>query len=205
MLRGEEQVVAADRSDVAVLVAAAEQGDEAAWGEIVDRYTPLVVTVGQRYRVSPGDLQDIAQTVWLRLVEHLCDLHEPRALPSWLITTAKHEALRSVTVSTRAQPTDLNDEAWESRLAVEQDLDAGLVRTERHAALLTWLATLTTRQRQVLTVLAEDPPVPYDEISRRTGIPVGAIGPTRARALARLRGASNPGLERARSTPRSVR
>lgn len=189
-----------DPSDVALLVAAAEQGDEGAWGEIVDRYTPLVVTVGLRYRVAPGELQDIAQTVWLRLVEHLCDLHEPRALPRWLITTAKREALRSVMVSTRVQPTDPQDETWESRLVSEDDLDAGLVRSEQHAALLTWFTALSTRQQQLLTLLAEDPPVPYAEISSRTGIPIGAIGPTRARALARLRCTRDPGFERVRRT-----
>ena len=38
-----------------------------------------------------------------------------------------------------------------------------------------------------MILLSEDPPVPYAEISRRMGIPVGAIGPTRARAVERLR------------------
>ena len=181
-----------DRSDVALLVAAAEQGDEGAWGEIVDRYTPLVVTVGRSCRVSPGDLQDVVQTVWLRLVEHLCDLRDPRALPRWLITTARREALRSAIVSTHERPTDPQDQVWAVRLRVEDDLDAELVRSERHAALLEWLTMLSARQQQLLTVLAEDPPVPYAEISRRTGIPVGAIGPTRARALARLRARVGP-------------
>lgn len=200
----EEQSVGDDPSDVALLVAAAVQGDEGAWGEIVDRYTPLVVTVGLRYRVSPGELQDVAQAVWLRLVEHLGDLQEPRALPRWLITTAKREALRSVMASTRVQPTDPHDGAWESRLAIEDDMDADLVRSERHAALLKWFATLSTRQQRLLTVLAEDPPVPYAEISRRTGIPIGAIGPTRARALARLRGTRDPVYERVRTTLKPI-
>ncbi|MET1058502.1 MAG: sigma-70 family RNA polymerase sigma factor [Nocardioides sp.] len=178
-----------DRSDVELLVAAAEQGDAGAWGEIVDRYTPLVVTVVRRYRLSPEELQDVAQTVWLRLIEHLGDLREPRALPKWLITTAKREALRSAVALTRVRPTDPQDEAWESRLVTEDDQDADLVRSERHSALLEGFATLSPRQRQLLALLSEDPPVPYAEISRRTGIPVGAIGPTRARALARLRSA----------------
>jgi len=39
-----------DQSDVALLVAAAAQGDEGAWGEIVDRFTPLLVAVVLRYR-----------------------------------------------------------------------------------------------------------------------------------------------------------
>ena len=85
------------------------------------------------------------------------------------------------------RPTDLQDEAWASRLVTEDDQDKDLVRSERHAALLEAFAVLSPRQRQLLLMLSEDPPVPYAEISRRTGIPVGAIGPTRARALERLR------------------
>ena len=176
-----------DQSDVALLVAAAAQGDEGAWGEIVDRFTPLLVAVVLRYRLSSGELQDVAQTVWLRLIEHLGELREPRALPMWLITTAKREALRSVRTTTRMQPADPQDAGWASRLVAEDDPDAGLVRSERHAALLEGFAVLSPRQRQLLLMLSEDPPVPYAEISRRTGIPVGAIGPTRARALERLR------------------
>jgi RNA polymerase sigma factor (sigma-70 family) len=188
-----------DRSDVVLLVAAAERGDEQAWTEIVERYTPLVVTVGLRNGVPPGDAQDLTQTVWLRLVEHLADLEEPRALPSWLVTTARREALRAAIVTTRVRPTNPHDGVWDARLVVEDEADSDLVRSERHAALMRWFATLNSRQRQLLTVLAEDPPVPYAEISSRTGIPVGAIGPTRARALARLRGTPDPGLEQLHS------
>ena len=49
------------------------------------------------------------------------------------------------------------------------------------------LAELPERQRALLLLLIEDPPLSYEEISRRLGLPVGSIGPTRARALARIR------------------
>ena len=48
-------------------------------------------------------------------------------------------------------------------------------------------AELTQRQRDLLVLLLTDPPPSYAEISARLGIPVGAIGPTRARAVDRLR------------------
>lgn len=174
-------------SELALLVAAAKEGDQGAWNEIVDRYAPLLISVVLRYRLTSGELEDVTQTVWLRLIEHLKDLREPRALPRWIITTAKREALRSATMQTRTQPKDPLDEAWASQLVTEDDPDAELVRAERNAALLEGFATLSTRQRQLLALLCQDPPVPYAEISGRTGIPIGAIGPTRARALARLR------------------
>ena len=41
--------------------------------------------------------------------------------------------------------------------------------------------------RQLLSMLMQEPPVPYAEISRRLGIPVGGIGPSRARCLDKMR------------------
>lgn len=176
-----------DGLDVSALVAAAARGDQAAWDEIVDRYTPLLVKVLSHYRLTSGELEDVAQTVWLRLIEHLGELREPRALPGWIITTAKRQALRAATQLRRVQPRDPQDRAWTSQFVVQDESDAELVRSEVHTALLEGLATLSARQREVLVLLSQDPPVPYVEISRRTGVPIGAIGPTRARALERLR------------------
>ena len=76
------------------LVDAAAAGDEQAWQEIVHRYTPLLGSVIRSFRLSAQESQDIAQTVWLRLVEHLSGLREPRALPMWIITTSRREARR---------------------------------------------------------------------------------------------------------------
>jgi RNA polymerase sigma factor (sigma-70 family) len=173
--------------DVAVLVAAAADGDEGAWGEIVQRYAPLLTRVISGYRLSGAELDDVAQTVWLRLVEHLGALREPRALPGWIVTTARHEALRALRRVDRTRPEDLNDEIWSSRLATIDDHDDELERDERHVALLEGFASLSLRQQELLTLLLTDPPMPYAEISRRTGIPIGSIGPTRARAVVTLR------------------
>ena len=76
--------------------AAARAGDAAAWDALVDRYLPLVTAVIGRLRLSPADADDVNQTVWLRLVEHLDGLREPRALPGWLATTARNEGLRLI-------------------------------------------------------------------------------------------------------------
>jgi DNA-directed RNA polymerase specialized sigma24 family protein len=87
----------------------------------------------------------------------------------------------------RVKPQDPTDAAWSAQFVTEDDPDAAMVRAERHVALLEGFATLSPRQRQLLVLLAEDPPLTYAEISDRIGIPVGGIGPTRARALERLR------------------
>jgi RNA polymerase sigma factor (sigma-70 family) len=169
------------------LVDAAVRADQRAWHEIVDRYAPLLASVISRFRLSPAEAQDVAQTVWLRLVEHLGSLREPRALPMWIVTTAKREALRCVSDQRRMTPLDPQDPSWLATSADAAEPDAELVRAERHEALLAGLAELPARQRDLLVLLMVDPPLSYEAISQRTGIAPGGIGPTRSRALARLR------------------
>ena len=175
--------------DVALLVAAAAHGDQGAWNAIVDRYLPLVFSVTRAHRLSQRDAEDVNQTVWLRLVEHLGDIREPRALPKWIMTTAKHECLRLIKAGHRELPVDpLSDKAIDG--TDDLGLDAELLRAERHQALRDGLAELTPAHRRLLLLLVADPPLSYREISELIGIPIGSIGPTRARILERLRGTS---------------
>ena len=175
-----------DDSPIALVVAAAVAGDQAAWNDLVERYSPLVVSVVRGFRLSTSEIEDVAQTVWLRLVEHVGELREPRALPGWIVTTVRREAIRQIANRRRDVPHDPLDDGWAG--GVEPgDPDEQLIRAERQQALLAGLAELPTRQRELLLLLMEDPPVTYAEVSRRSGIPVGAIGPSRARALERLR------------------
>lgn len=176
-----------DDSPVTVLVAAAATGEQAAWNEIVDRYSPLLVGVVRRYRLTAAETEDVAQTVWLRLVEHLDELRDAGALPMWIITTGRREAWRYLAVERRTQPLDPSDAPWALPPAPNAPPDEELLRVERHQALLAGLAELSARHRQLILLLIEDPPLTYVEISRRTGIPVGGIGPTRSRAIERLR------------------
>lgn len=173
-----------DVSPVAALVAAAGAGDQEAWRELVHRYSPLLVTVIRRFRLTPSETEDVAQTVWLRLVEYLGSLREPRAIPRWIITTGRRETIRYLSAQQRTSPSDPQEMEFESD---GRDPDDELLRAERHEALLAGLAELPPRQRDLLLLLVEDPPPSYAEISERTGIPQGSIGPTRARALERLR------------------
>src|SRR3954464_15518455 len=91
---GAEETFMPQPPEVEQLVEAARAGDAAAWDALVERYLPLVTAVIRRLRLSASDADDVNQTVWLRLVEHLDGLREPRALPGWLATTARHEGLR---------------------------------------------------------------------------------------------------------------
>ena len=54
----------------------------------------------------------MSQTLWLRLVEHLDQIREPRALPGWIVTTTRNEAFRLLKSRNRTLPVDpLGD--WE--------------------------------------------------------------------------------------------
>ncbi len=180
-------------SPVPELVRAAAQGDQAAWNDLVERYSPMLVSVIRQYRLAPAHVDDVAQTVWLRLVEHLGELREPEALPGWIVTTARREAVRLITAERRSAPMDpqagLDAVLTEARggRSAENALDEELLAAERHQALLAGLAELPARQRQLLLLLLADPPLSYQQISEQTRIAVGSIGPTRGRAIERLR------------------
>jgi RNA polymerase sigma factor (sigma-70 family) len=175
-----------DECSVYELVAAALDGNHSSWNRLVDRYTPLVLSVVRRHRLQGSDAEDVVQTVWLRLVEHLRGIREPAALPGWIVTTARNECLHLIRSHQLVSPADLGEQGWPEG-AGGAAIDSDLLEAERHEALLIALAELPDRQRALLLLLIEDPPLSYEEISRRLGLPVGSIGPTRARALARVR------------------
>jgi RNA polymerase sigma factor (sigma-70 family) len=174
-----------DPSRVGELVAGARAGDQKAWDALVEEFLPLVTRVIGRMRLSAADADDVNQTVWLRLVEHLSDVREPQALPGWLATVARNEALR--VIKARGRVLVYEPERPVLDVGVDEDLATDLVRDEMSRALLAALDELPEARRRLLLALLEDPPLSYREISDRLGIPIGYIGPTRARALDQLR------------------
>ena len=150
-----------DGPDVAALVAEAVAGRQPAWDAIVRRYAPLVLAVARHCGLTGHDAKDVAQTVWLRLVEHLDQLREPRALGGWLRVTTRHECLRYVQRARRAEPVD----ALEVGLLADETQHANeresvLLAARRHTALLEAFAELSDVQRELLTLLTTDPRCP---------------------------------------------
>lgn len=165
------------------LLESAARGMESAWREIVKRFSPLIFTVCRRYGISGADAQDVSGTVWLRLVSNMTTIRSPEALPGWLLTTTRNECLRLLVHKKRQIPTDITliDERF------EPELDTNLIDEERRRAARQAFAQLSRSDQRLLSMLFSDPPRPYKEISSALGIPIGAIGPTRARCLARAR------------------
>ncbi|WP_330273644.1 sigma-70 family RNA polymerase sigma factor [Lentzea sp. NBC_00516] len=175
-------------SPIAALVSAAAEGDQSAWNEIVDRYTPLVVSVIYKHRLRPSDAADVNQTLWLRLVEQIGRLREPEALPGWIMTTTRNECLRVLRVQQRTHLYDplSESDALESE-QVDADVEADLLAVERRQALRDGFAELTEQCKRLLTRLMTDPPPSYQVVSEELSMPVGSIGPTRIRCLEKLR------------------
>jgi len=175
-----------DDPHVVALVTRASGGDQEAWYELVDRYAPLVYTICTRYRLSNHDIEDVGQNVWLLLVEQLGKLREPAALPGWLATTTARECLRVVTAASKTERlgTGLDDSVV---FVDDATIDGEILVAERNAALRAAFAELPPRCRQLLSMLISDPPHSYADIHAELGLPVGSIGPQRARCLDRLR------------------
>jgi RNA polymerase sigma factor (sigma-70 family) len=182
-MRGKEAAVG--EQSASDLVLAAVSGDEDAWNRLVDRYAALVWSVARAHRLSAADAADVSQTTWLRLVEHLGRLRDPEHVGGWLATTARHESLRVLRRGTRELARDAVDLDREDDHAVSPE-DATLLR-ERDALLWQAVDALAERCRVLLRALAASPPRSYMEISDALAMPVGSIGPTRARCLDHLR------------------
>lgn len=183
----------ADRptDEVADLTRRAAAGDAAAWDELVRRFSDMVWGITRSYRLADSDAADVFQTTWLRLVEHIGALSEPRGVGAWLGTTARRECTRVIRAGRRQVPAgdDLPEPA-----ADPADVDAMLLRAERDAILWEAFSALRPSDQALLRMLVADPAPSYDDVSAALAIPRGSIGPTRRRCLERLRRSCEPHL-----------
>jgi RNA polymerase sigma factor (sigma-70 family) len=177
-------MVATSENVVAGLARAAVAGDQRAWDALVRRLDPLVRGVIRAYRLGAADAEDVVQTTWLHACRNLPNLREPAAFPKWLIVTARREALRALERGGREvlleEPRPVRDESPDT---VEREV----IEREQQDAVHAAVARLPQRQRSLLGAILRRPGVSYDELSEELGMPMGSIGPTRERALRRLR------------------
>ena len=171
-----------DRSQNAQLLRSAGLGDDTAWTEIVDRYGGLVCAVVRSYRLQDADARDAEQRTWLRLVEHCASVRDPERLGGWLSTTAARECLRVLRENRAVVTSELDTLADPVRGVEDRVVDA-----DTAARLWSIVATLPPRSRTIMSELFAEEPRPYADVARATGIPIGSLGPSRARLLDRVR------------------
>lgn len=171
-------------SEIAALLHAAVEGDSSAWTEIVVRCGRLVSTTVHSYRLQDADALDAIQMTWLRLLTRGRRIQDPDRLTGWLVTTARRECLailrRSKKITYRDETVDTPADSSE---CPEQRFLAG----EEVMVVRGLVAELPVRGQRVVRALFSESPRPYSEIASMLGIPIGSLGPIRARTLRQLR------------------
>lgn len=164
--------------------AAYRDGDVRAMDELVDLLTPVLWHTARAQGASESLAQDAVQTAWLRLVENSDRIKDVQAVMGWLIVTVRRECWRSHTVDGRA-----GSELDEAMPDTHPDPATVVVHREDHRLLWAHLQRLTPRCQALLRVIAFADRPDYAAVSEALKMPVGSIGPTRGRCLAKLRAA----------------
>lgn len=163
------------------LIQACQRGEQVAWNELVERYGRLIYSIPRRYGLSEADSDDVFSAVWTVAFRKLNELRDDTRLSAWLITTTHRETWRvgkkrgtyrelDQAIPDLDSPAPEQAETWERQHLVHQGL------TE-----------LGGRCEELLRALFLESGAPdYEAIATRLGMPVGSIGPTRARCFEKL-------------------
>jgi RNA polymerase sigma factor (sigma-70 family) len=167
------------------LLLRAAAGEREAWDALVDRFGQMVWSVARSFRLDDAAASDVAQTVWLRLIENVDRIQDPERLPGWLATTCRREALRVIKRSERSVPSDFEYDIEDP----SPSLESMMIEDEETREVVQALRELGEECQQLLRLLTVEPALSYEEIAEATGRPVGSLGPTRGRCVERLKAA----------------
>jgi RNA polymerase sigma factor (sigma-70 family) len=178
-----------DRADRAARVGAclerARDGEIAALSDVVRELNPLLWHMARAEGLAAEESADVVQTTWLELLRRLHEIRSSQALTSWLITATRREAWRVRELSRRQVP--------DGTAQLESAPDPGpgpgeqLLADERDRALWRHFQRLPERCRTLLRIVAHVGRPDYSAVAEALGMPIGSIGPTRGRCLAKLR------------------
>jgi RNA polymerase sigma factor (sigma-70 family) len=172
--------------DATRLLRRAASGDPRAWESLVHKYGRLIWSITRDFKLVESDAADVFQTTWMRLIEHIDRIEKPARVGSWLAATARNECLRHVAVRKRVLLVH-DDSELDGAYNHGPEVDEALLAGERVRDVRQAMSHLPLQWQRLLQMLMSDPPVSYAEISDELGLPIGSIGPTRGRCLAKLR------------------
>ena len=175
-----------DASELVSWVRRAATGDLQAWNRLVDQYSKLIWSITTNFKLVESDAADVVQTTWMRLIEHIDRIEQPARVGSWLASTARNECLRHVAARKRIVLVQEDGELDSADRHVPE-VDEALLASERAHYVREAMSHLPPQWQRLMELLMSDPPASYSEISDQLGLPIGSIGPTRGRCLARLR------------------
>lgn len=166
-------------------LAACRRGDANAWADLVRAYAALVYSVPKRKGLNQEDADDVFQRTFLALHSELPNLRSAQAVPKWLAVVAGRETMRLI--RRRESRGEISIEPIADTAASDETSAEHLgIEAAQSFELRKRLAALPDRCRELLTRLYIEEQS-YEEISAELSIPVGSIGPTRARCLAKLK------------------
>jgi RNA polymerase sigma factor (sigma-70 family) len=171
------------------LIAACQRGDADAWQALVLRYERLIYTIPIRAGLDEQTAAEVFQHVFVMLYQSLAGISQPDRIRSWLVTTAKRETLRLVRKQAAAPVQVSTEDAAAQEMPTDLPLPADIMQglEEQHMVRVA-MQQLGERCRQMLTLLYyQEPPLAYADIAATLDIPVGSVGPYRARCLEQLR------------------
>jgi RNA polymerase sigma factor (sigma-70 family) len=172
-------------SRAAALFSAYRAGDEVQMAELVALLSPILWHTVRAQRLDREAAEDVLQTTWLALVRGADSISDPRAVLQWLIVSARREAWRAVKRADRVEPTEF--EAGDLVTPTADLPEEVVLRNDGDTRLWQHLAQLSERCRALLRVIAFADRPDYAAVAKSLGMPVGSIGPTRGRCLAKLR------------------
>ena len=176
-----------EQSDLERLFTRCRRGDAEAWNQLVVRFQNLVYSVARRTGLGEDDAADIFQSTFLALYRNLDRIDNAATLPKLLAVTASRDAIRlhrqtRLTHSLHDEDTSLDKLlASEDQAVDSMAIDSVLAEEWRIA-----VAQLGGRCSDLIQALYFEDKA-YEAIAAELGIPMGAIGPTRARCLEKLR------------------
>lgn len=167
--------------------AAYQAGDRERMGELVDVLTPVLWHTARAQRLDQQLAEDVIQTAWIRLIENADGIKDPQAVLAWLLTTVRREAWRMLKRDGRTLPVDEVPEPDAHDMPEPLDPAIAAVLRDGQVALWRHVSTLPQRCQTLLRVIAFVDRPDYAAVSEALKMPVGSIGPTRGRCLAKLR------------------
>jgi RNA polymerase sigma factor (sigma-70 family) len=160
-------------------------GDREALDELVRLLSPILWQVVRATGLDRATAEDVVQNTWLTLVDKADSISSPLAVSGWLCTTARREAWKVSKRVRRELATD--GDVLAAVLPTVEGPEDGIVLADDQARLRAGLERISERCQALLRMLAAGPRAEYAEVSEALDMPVGSIGPTRARCLEKLR------------------
>ena len=164
----------------AQLVSRCRGGDEAAWNELVERFSRYVYAIAvQAFRLAPHDAEDVFQDVFARVYEQLARLRNDEAIRPWIGQLTRRLCIDRLRAGGREGPIDPND------LELEE-VDETLSRLDEALTVQAGLDAVGDACREILDrFFCRDES--YRAIGEALDLPAGTIASRISRCLSKLR------------------